>query len=117
MIAYLEHLIAYLKFIADAAGAVLIGIGMLLALFRLVSTLIRPTLQGYQRTRLVLSRFLILALEFQLASDILSTIISPTWNELGQLAVIATIRTLLNFFLSKEMKEEEGELGVKGAPL
>jgi uncharacterized membrane protein len=54
---------------------------------------------------LVFARWLVLALEFELAADILRTAISPTWNELGQLAVIAVIRTFLNYFLSKDMKE------------
>ena len=49
--------------------------------------------------------YLSLALEFQLAADILSTAIAPTWEELGKLGVTATIRTALNYFLSREMKE------------
>ncbi len=115
MISYLEHLVRWLKFAADASSAILIGIGMAFALYFLVRTLLRPNLREYQRTRLSLSRFLILALEFQLASDILGTAISPTWNELGQLAVIATIRTVLSFFLAREMKEEESSIGIKGS--
>lgn len=47
--------------------------------------------------------WLVLALEFQLGSDILSTTIAPSFQELGQLAIIATIRTLLNYFLQKDM--------------
>ena len=48
-----------------------------------------------------------LALEFQLGADILSTAVAPTWNEIGKLGAIAIIRTALNYFLSKEMKEEQ----------
>ena len=44
-----------------------------------------------------------LALEFQLGSDILSTTIAPSFNELAQLAIIAAIRTLLNYFLQKDL--------------
>ena len=33
----------------------------------------------------------------------LRTAIAPTWSEIGQLAVIATIRTALNFFLQQEI--------------
>ena len=50
-------------------------------------------------------RYLSLALEFQLASDILSTSISPTWDEIGKLAATAVIRTGLNFFLSRGIQE------------
>jgi len=51
------------------------------------------------------ARWLVLALEFELAADILRTSITPTWNEIGQLAAIALIRTFLNYFLSKDVKE------------
>ena len=44
--------------------------------------------------------------EFQLGADILSTAISPSWDQIGKLGAIAVIRTALNFFLSREMEEE-----------
>ena len=56
--------------------------------------------------RLTLARYLSLALEFQLAADILSTAISPSWDEIGKLAAIAVIRTGLNYFLAMEIKGE-----------
>ena len=39
-----------------------------------------------------------LALEFALAADILRTAVAPTWDDISKLAVIATIRTMLNYF-------------------
>ncbi|GCE06621.1 DUF1622 domain-containing protein [Dictyobacter aurantiacus] len=56
-----------------------------------------------ENIRLRLGRWLALALEFELGADILRTAIAPTWNEIGQLAAIATIRTLLNYFLQQEI--------------
>lgn len=56
-----------------------------------------------EAVRLKLGRWLALALEFELGADILRTAISPTWSEIGQLAAIATIRTLLNYFLQQEI--------------
>ena len=47
--------------------------------------------------------WLILALEFELAADVLRTAISPTWDDVGQLAAIAAIRTGLNYFLEKDI--------------
>jgi uncharacterized membrane protein len=55
--------------------------------------------------RLAFSRYLSLALEFQLASDILTTALKPSWQDLGRLAAIAAIRTALNYFLSREIRE------------
>ena len=45
-------------------------------------------------------------LVFQLAADILSTAVSPSWDQLGKLAVVAVIRTALNFFLTREIRDE-----------
>ena len=60
--------------------------------------------------RLDLGRFLALGLEFQLAADILRTAIAPTFTQLAQLAAIAAIRTALNFFLGREIREEREEI-------
>ena len=53
--------------------------------------------------RIRLGRWLVLSLEFELAADILITAIAPTWDEIGKLAAIIVLRTLLNFFLQKEI--------------
>ncbi|WP_229440758.1 DUF1622 domain-containing protein [Massilia sp. BSC265] len=52
------------------------------------------------------ARYLTLALELQLAADILSTSVSPSWDQIGKLAAIAVIRTALNYFLNKELQHE-----------
>ena len=57
--------------------------------------------------RLRLGRWLAVALEFELAADVLRTAVAPTWNEIGQLAAIVVLRTLLNFFLQKEIDKAE----------
>lgn len=56
--------------------------------------------------RMLFGGWLVVALEFQLAADIVGTIISPTTAHLIELGVIAVIRTFLNYFLSKELTEE-----------
>ncbi len=53
--------------------------------------------------RVSFGSWLVLALEFQLGSDILSTTVAPSFAELGKLATIAAIRTLLNYFLQKDL--------------
>ena len=47
--------------------------------------------------------WILLALEFALAADLLRTAVAPTWEDIAKLAVIATIRTLLNYFLAKDI--------------
>jgi uncharacterized membrane protein len=48
-----------------------------------------------------------LALEFELAGDLVRTVIDPTWADLGQLAAIAVIRTFLNYFLDRDLEAAE----------
>jgi len=59
--------------------------------------------QAYEDVRLLLGRFLALGIEFQLGADILGTAVSPSWNEIGKLGAIAAIRTVLNYFLGKDL--------------
>ena len=62
----------------------------------------------FHKRRRVFLRFgvwLLLALEFELAADIVRSAISPTWSQIGQLGAIATIRTVLNFFLERDIRE------------
>jgi uncharacterized membrane protein len=47
---------------------------------------------------------LLLALEFMLAADIVRTAIAPTWQQIGQLAAIAAIRTFLSYFLEVDLE-------------
>jgi uncharacterized membrane protein len=49
------------------------------------------------------ARWLVAALTFQLAADIVGTSFSQTWDELGRLAVVAVIRTFLSHFLDSEV--------------
>jgi len=44
------------------------------------------------------------ALELLLGADVLATAVAPTWNDIGQLAEIAVLRSALNYFLEKELE-------------
>ena len=63
--------------------------------------------EAKEEVRLRLGRWLALALEFELAADILRTAVAPTWNEIGQLAAIVILRTVLNYFLQNEIDKAE----------
>ena len=51
------------------------------------------------------ARWLVAALTFQLAADIIETSVTTGWEALGRIAVIAVIRTFLNYFLEKDLAE------------
>ncbi|MEO1134508.1 MAG: DUF1622 domain-containing protein [Cyanobacteria bacterium J06639_1] len=60
----------------------------------------------YNQVRLRFGIWLALALECQLGADILTTTVTPNLESLGKLAIVALIRTFLNFFLNKELEAE-----------
>ena len=66
--------------------------------------------QGHEQRDVWLryGRWLVAALTFQLAADIIETSIVPTWDDIGRLAAIAVVRTFLNFFLERDVGDAEG---------
>ena len=90
------------------AGAVLIiAYGAIEAIYQTLGAVSR-TKAGQRKE--VLVRFgvwLLLGLEFELAADVVRTVIAPSWTEIGQLAAIGFIRTFLSFFLEKDLEKYE----------
>ncbi len=103
--------VQWLRLLVETTGAVIIGMGVLVAAYQFVRALLPPQMESYNSIRLTLARYLALALEFQLGADILSTAIAPSWDQIGKLGAIAVIRTGLNYFLTREMREERGNPG------
>ncbi|WP_346533604.1 DUF1622 domain-containing protein [Micromonospora sp. DPT] len=102
--------------VVEIVGAAVIFVGALWAALRIVVEGLRHrTAAVFTPIRLSLGRFLALGLEFQLAADILRTAVSPTFDQIGQLAAIATIRTALNYFLRREIAQEQRQVGEIGA--
>ncbi|MGI6161394.1 MAG: DUF1622 domain-containing protein [Christensenellales bacterium] len=57
--------------------------------------------------RLDLANQLALALEFKLAGEILRTVVVRTWQEIGIVASIITLRAILTIMIQWEIKTEE----------
>jgi uncharacterized membrane protein len=103
----LADVVDFLVHVVEAAGAAIIFAGAVSAFARFVRVASRREgMAPFAQVRLDLGRFLVLGLEFQLAADILRTAVAPNFTSLAQLAAIAAIRTALNFFLGREIKEE-----------
>jgi uncharacterized membrane protein len=102
----LLHRTAAAVALALAALSVLaIALGGAEAAFRtFVPWLVRHRTPGLRRAAwMSFGRWLLLGLEFMLAADVVRTVISPTWQEVGLLGAIALIRTFLNFFLERDL--------------
>lgn len=101
--------------LVESAGAIVIFAGATIAFFRFAVTAVRDRrAASFVPVRLDLGRFLALGLEFQLASDVLRTAIAPTFREIGELAAVVAIRTALNFFLAREIRQERTEVAEDG---
>ena len=97
--------VEWLRLGAELVGAAIIGLGVVLAFTGFARALILRQAAAFTDVRLQLGRYLALALEFELGADILSTAVSPSWDQIGKLGAIAVIRTALNFFLTRELRE------------
>ncbi len=115
-----EHIlftaVQWLRLALETVGAVVVAVGGARGILALVGGLLSGGERTFGVVRLTLARHLSLALEFQLAADILSTAISPSWDQIGKLGAIAVIRTGLNFFLAREMAAEGEAVGAPASP-
>ena len=109
----LRRLVSIFMALTETAALIIIFFGALRAFALFVTnTLKRRSAESFIVVRLDLGRFLALGLEFQLAADLLRTAVAPSFEEIGKLAAVATIRTALNYFLSREIREERKEVSV-----
>lgn len=107
---WLRNAVFLLVRLVEAAGAIIIFSGACLGFLNFAYAALHRRLSDFTNVRLNLGRFLALGLEFQLASDLLRTAVAPSFDEIGKLAAVATIRTALNFFLAKEIEKERQEI-------
>ena len=108
-----ELLVTFARAVAlaiELVAVVVIAYGAAEATVRLVGRLFRRRTVTGQRKEVWLrfAVWLVLGLEFELAADVIRTVVAPSWTELAQLGAIAVVRTFLNYFLEKDL-ESYGE--------
>ncbi|HEY9878658.1 MAG TPA: DUF1622 domain-containing protein [Leptolyngbyaceae cyanobacterium] len=107
---WLKVIVGYLAAGAEIAAAVVIGGAVVRELGNYLSVLLRrsrPHFNDTEAIRLRLGRVLALGLEFSVASDILRTAVAPTRQDILNLGAIVLLRTLLNYFLEREIQQGE----------
>jgi uncharacterized membrane protein len=97
----------YIALLLEVTSALVIAYGAIRAIFRLLMPKHDKTETLVWRRTIFLhfGAWLILGLEFELAADIVRSAIAPSWESIGKLAAIATIRTFLNYFLEKDIEK------------
>lgn len=100
----LQEFAMFLKVFLEGIAVLTVAMALILTL-RKIFYLWRRDRVVQETIRLELGVVLALALEFLLAADIVGTAISPSWDAVAKLAAITGIRTFLNFFLQREVRE------------
>jgi uncharacterized membrane protein len=103
--AQFSEIASYIALVIEAGAVLVVAFGASQALAAVITVVIRRS-AGEMEGRQIWIRFatwILLALEFALAADLVRTAVAPTWDDIAKLAVIATIRTMLNYFLAKDI--------------
>lgn len=105
---YLKLIAEYVALCLEMVSVLMVVAGGVEATYRILFPLLLGRLnQGHGLRRqagLSMARWLLLSLEFMLAADIVRTIITPGWDDIGRLAAVAVIRTFLNYFLERDLE-------------
>ena len=103
---WLTLITEYAVLCIDAIALVVIVLAtaqIVVGMVRLVSS--RATNHERREVWMTYARWLIAGLTLQLAADIVETSITTDWEAVARVAVIAVIRTFLNYFLEKDFNE------------
>ncbi|QYI99497.1 DUF1622 domain-containing protein [Thalassovita mediterranea] len=118
---YLTSILETLSFCIELVSALILIIGSLVFLWTVATGLLSPSLSAttaLQRGRLKLGTYILAALEFLIVADILFTIVHRTLDDVIVLAIVAGVRTVVSYFLGKEIEalsqEESEALGLSG---
>ena len=95
--------------LVELAAVLIVSYGALESFVKLLWVVVTPTATHGERKALWrrFGMWLLLGLEFELAADIIGSVISPTWQDIGELGAIAVIRTFLNYFLERDLENAE----------
>jgi uncharacterized membrane protein len=102
-----HNLINAVSFTLNIIGALVILWGVVASLYEFLKDAFTrggDCLKFNEVIRIKLGSYLVLGLEFFIAGDIIKTIITPTWQSLGILGAIVVIRTILSYFLTRDLK-------------
>ena len=114
----LGTIVAFLKLTLESISVFCVVLGLVSSLTMIVGFTRRSSrlLQDLPALRLQFGSWLALALEFQLGADIVATTVNPTLQSLGELGLLALIRTFLIFFLQKELEASERQVKAASEP-
>jgi uncharacterized membrane protein len=104
-----KEIAGFVALAIEAAAVLVVSFGAIQALSGVIGLIFNRAADEMAGRQIWLrfATWILLALEFALAADIVRTAVAPTWEDISKLAVIATIRTMLNYFLAKDIASFE----------
>ncbi len=105
----LKQAIEFLAHLADIIGIAVIFWGVAVGLLGFISMQLprkkeTDILKATSMLRCKIGANILLGLEILIAADIAQTVIEPTYERVILLGAIVAIRTILSFFLSRELE-------------
>ena len=100
-----SEIASYVALLIECGAVFVVSFGALQAITGVIVAIFNRTANELTG-RVIWLKFatwILLGLEFALAADLLRTAVAPTWEDIAKLGVIATIRTMLNYFLAKDI--------------
>ena len=110
LMTWLQNLNHTVAIVCQFLAIIVLSIGILKALKIYVADVFTPgrSADSIQASRMELGHSFSLTLGFLIGASILKTTLAPTWNDIGQLAAIIAIRTILNYFLLHDITTQSG---------
>jgi uncharacterized membrane protein len=108
---HFKEIAALVALAIEGAAIIVVAFGALQALVRTTGLALAAGDDGPAAKSIWLgfAAWIGLSLEFALAADIVRTAIAPSWQDIGQLAAIAAIRTALNYYLERDIGAVTGK--------
>ena len=113
-----SEIASYIALVIEAGAVLVVAFGAAQALIGVAAAVLGKSADEMEGRQIWIrfATWILLALEFALAADLVRTAVAPTWDDIAKLAVIATIRTMLNYFLARDIAEFEPIQRSGGSP-
>ena len=94
------------SYAVEILAALIIGIAVMKTLYNYFLLLkLSISKISKEEIRVEFGSSVAVSLELLLGADVLATAVAPSWNDIGKLAAIAVLRTALNYFLERELRQ------------
>ncbi len=101
---FTDAMLQNIKDVIDAVGVAVICLGLVRSVYQFFMFIVYSKFSS-DYIRLQFGESVILGLEFMVGADIIGSLIAPDYYNLGMLAIIVAVRTVLSYFLSRELHD------------